>query len=157
MGSGPGVLREGAPGLFARGGREECAMGEAARRYAIGGDGAAMTVLGGPWGVGDYLILGEISETCVSFRCHECVAMEDGSPRYASGVGPGWTGDPSQAEPCLEGFVRWDGCSNWTFHRDHETRHFCGRGDVEQYCGLLLRLYGLAARLIPDWDDPTAS
>ncbi len=55
----------------------------------------------------------------------------------------------------LDGFVKWDGCSNWTFAGELcPPLHFCDKQEAVNIGELLARLYDWAAELIPNWDGP---
>ena len=50
--------------------------------------------------------------------------------------------------PCLyiEGYVKWDGCSNWSFNPGRALMvHFCGPSDAEELRTLFLSIYRDAA------------
>jgi hypothetical protein len=60
------------------------------------------------------------------------------------------TGEPLPS-PDFEGYVKWDGCTNWgtTENRAHHT---CTRRDVQNVGELLLRIRDTAAKMMPRWD-----
>lgn len=60
-----------------------------------------------------------------------------------------------EAEVLLDGFVKWDGCSNWRFSpndRDNYAFHFCTVKQAEDIGRLLRRLYEIAAEMMPQCD-----
>lgn len=63
------------------------------------------------------------------------------------------TSNPLEATPCLDGSIKWDGCSNFNFGPQGEQPtthffHFCGSGQVANFGTMLLRLYKEAAVLM---------
>ena len=59
--------------------------------------------------------------------------------------------DEPEDDLYLDGFVKWDGCSNWTFHRENHMKHFCGKEQVQEMTRLLEYLYDEAPGFIPGW------
>lgn len=58
----------------------------------------------------------------------------------------------SEAEVFMEGDIKWDGCSNWSFYpADNCAIHFCGADDAAKLGELFKRLYEEAEHLIPAW------
>jgi hypothetical protein len=61
--------------------------------------------------------------------------------------------DMGQASIYLDGYVKWDHCSNWAFrYQDRAMLHFCEREQAAAIGILLARLYDWARELIPEWD-----
>jgi hypothetical protein len=59
----------------------------------------------------------------------------------------------SEAEIFMEGDIKWDGCSNWTFDPTHGLPiHFCGPNDMEPILNLWRWIYKYAESNIPNWD-----
>jgi hypothetical protein len=54
-----------------------------------------------------------------------------------------------KAELDLSGFIKSDGCSNWTFHENDTMVHFCGAKDAMALFRLIEHLYETARRTIP--------
>ena len=54
------------------------------------------------------------------------------------------TTDLSQAEPYLEGFIKWDGCCEL----DQGKPHWCSAHHVQKHCDLLRYLYERAPQLM---------
>jgi hypothetical protein len=82
-------------------------------------------------------------------------APGDLPPRYRSKSDANrWVTDLSEAEVEVEGFVRWDGCSNFDFMPDSATMtHFCGKTAAVNLGVMLGRVYDAAKGLIPDADE----
>lgn len=52
----------------------------------------------------------------------------------------------------INGYVRWDGCSNWSFPDDTTwPYHFCWRGEIERFGQIMLVCFDLAYELNPEW------
>lgn len=58
-----------------------------------------------------------------------------------------------EIEPMFEGYVRWDGCSNWNIPDGYYQIHFCSKKQAENLGKLLGALYEWAAELMPTHDD----
>lgn len=52
--------------------------------------------------------------------------------------------------PNIDGSIKWDGCSNWDFNTDECMMHFCGKGGVEEFGKLLIKLYDMTAVAMPE-------
>jgi hypothetical protein len=57
------------------------------------------------------------------------------------------TENPDEAES-IDGFVKWDGCSEIETGR----QHFCGRADVESFGKVLVAIHDLARDVIPKFN-----
>jgi len=97
--------------------------------------------------------------TWLDFKAYEVIA-EGVSPnpgvKYfekpnARGEGEHVT-NPDDAEPDIEGHVKWDGCCEMSL-ASHP--HFCGAGDVEQYTLVMRHLHSLCL-LLPSVDHDCA-
>lgn len=64
----------------------------------------------------------------------------------------GYDLDDITAGPEMEGFVRWDGCSNW---RTVETNyiHFCEPTDMNQLNEALVACYNYTAEHLKTWNE----
>lgn len=95
----------------------------------------------------------------VVYPIYECYDA-NGSPSRTSAGGP-WliekefsgkpVADKDKADVILSGAVKWDGCSNWTFGSPEIMLHFCTRDELAGIGTLLVRLYDLAAEMVPHW------
>jgi hypothetical protein len=58
----------------------------------------------------------------------------------------------------LDGWIKWDGCSNWTFGRPvpGSMVHFCGKAEAVGIGDLMRRLYEIAAEWMPAYDRECA-
>lgn len=56
------------------------------------------------------------------------------------------------AEKCIHGYVKWDGCSNWDFHTDEVLMHFCGRRAAMAFGKVLDRMYQIAREKLEAYD-----
>lgn len=63
------------------------------------------------------------------------------------------TDDVSKAESFLNGHIKWDGCSNWSFHTDKCMAHFCERDELVAVGTLMSRLWDLAKEKVPKWSN----
>ncbi len=55
--------------------------------------------------------------------------------------------DPAQAERFIEGFVKWDGCSEVSFDG---SMHLCGKEDINQLADGLKRIHARCGELMGD-------
>lgn len=56
--------------------------------------------------------------------------------------------------PTLEGFVKWDGCSNWRTGTDGDYNiHCCGVEGIRHLGEAMARCHAWAAEVITKWDD----
>ncbi len=55
--------------------------------------------------------------------------------------------DPAQAERFIEGFVKWDGCSEISFD---SNMHLCGKDDINQLADGLKRIHARCGELLGD-------
>lgn len=61
-----------------------------------------------------------------------------------------FTENMGEADVFLEGSIKWDGCSDWTFPGLEKCMlHFCGRNDATDLGALMAKLYDLAKESIP--------
>lgn len=82
------------------------------------------------------------------------LSMKDGMPPlFESGFGSDPVWRIEEAEVYLRGFVKWDGCSNWDFKTNPVMKHFCGRDDFVFVSRLLEKMWDIAAKEIPAWND----
>jgi hypothetical protein len=92
------------------------------------------------------------------FACYEQAATS--TPEQPTYLRKGYTSsddgvaDYREAQPFLEGSIRFDGCSNLYFPDD--CYHFCGRRSAARVGQLLDLLYDLAEGLIPEWSGREA-
>jgi len=98
-------------------------------------------------------------DTHIEFNIYEAVKLDDGSVMLQdqSPVGGSFTTtDRTKAEVFINGYVKWDGCSNWSFYpADNRMIHLCGPTEAGRG-GVLIKLcYRIAHRIIPnaDWKD----
>ncbi len=102
-----------------------------------------------------WLVRYEHSDTWMSFKAYEvmCTAI-DGTDKqfHLKGARDGMssTPDPDKAD-CLDGFVKWDGCCEI----DLGQPHWCGAGDVAQFCEVVRELHKLCL-LLPSVDHDCA-
>ena len=52
------------------------------------------------------------------------------------------------------GFVKWDGCSNWSFHQDTHMHHACRREGLTAVGDILARCWDASAGLMPNTWSP---
>jgi hypothetical protein len=85
-----------------------------------------------------------------------CGWNPDGSVFYSKSLdGPaedGITEHIQEAEPSIDGNIKWDGCCNVSFREcsDNSMLHGCGREDMTNIGVLFDRLYDLAIELMPE-------
>lgn len=56
----------------------------------------------------------------------------------------------SKGDPFAKGFVKWDGCSNWTFHTIDCMFHACDRERLVAIGEILSRCWDASAALMPE-------
>ena len=94
----------------------------------------------------------------MNFELLDLVAFEvneQGAPVYweagARDSLPG-TDNPDNALILAEGFIKFDGCSHWSF-ADGVMLHLCGRQGFEDFVTAQRRLFDEAQARIPSWCD----
>lgn len=104
----------------------------------------------------------------IEFTVYECFETTQTLPDGNTLVeimyqkGNDWTADPTESKVILEGYVKWDGCSNWDFHpadtgaepdgtQHRHMKHGCTKEDLTNYGVLLGRLWDLGSK-IPHWN-----
>jgi hypothetical protein len=103
-----------------------------------------------------WLVRYEHSDTWLDFKAYECVG-EESHPRVGRKLfyKKDWRTSSDhaetmeEAEVTIDGFVKWDGCSEMSAGR--LSPHFCGRRDVEAYGKALTELHKLCL-LLPQVD-----
>jgi hypothetical protein len=62
---------------------------------------------------------------------------------------------PVKDEQFAHGFVKWDGCSNWSFHHGSCMFHSCDRERLSAIGDILAMCWDRSAELMPDtwWKD----
>jgi hypothetical protein len=83
---------------------------------------------------------------------------EDGTPEYGKPSG-GLSPDPfdERVEPDVEGFVKWDGCTQLYFQNDGPGFHADCWQDITEWVDAIRAARMLAAKLLPDWEEPMES
>lgn len=90
----------------------------------------------------------------VDFKAYEVLGWSD-YPRRPLFYKKNWTSSTDSVDSYYEaafylrGSIKSDGCSNMSF-TDEVMLHFCGRKDLNNLNQLLLRLYDMAAEIMPD-------
>ena len=84
----------------------------------------------------------------------ELIASREGNPCFQKkdGNGADFTESLDEAEQYLEGFVKWDGCSEFT----HSHVHWCGPEGYNKHFKLLKHIYEKAMELMgrdEPWKD----
>lgn len=86
-----------------------------------------------------YRVEFEASTTKVEFKAFEVNgAYDDGEGNWVL----------TDQEIALEGYVKWDGCSNWSYATAECMAHYCGVRGLKQFFDMHLHLYELAAELM---------
>lgn len=99
-------------------------------------------------------------ESVVEFKVYEAVRFKDGTVEIQdkSGCSQHWTNIKEDGEVYLEGDIKWDGCSHWSFHpEDHAMLHICRTGAIDELAWLLRQCFEIAKELMPHTefgDDP---
>ena len=65
---------------------------------------------------------------------------------------PDITSDIHATPAFATGGVKWDGCSNWTFHTKDVMHHACGREGLANIGAILTACWDWTAELLPTWD-----
>lgn len=91
----------------------------------------------------------------VDFRIYEIFGYRDGAPVLIREDEDGMVTDAATVDDamiCLEGSVKWDGCSNWnTLYDGGFMYHGCTRRDLTNFGKVLERCWDIASRLCPAW------
>ena len=93
-------------------------------------------------------------EACMSFEVLDLTGymLPGGEPCFETADASSssdTTEDADKAEVLASGFIKFDGCSHWSFQND-TMLHLCGRPDMESWAAMMSRLFDEAARLIGD-------
>lgn len=98
----------------------------------------------------------KLSDYYADFMLYECIGFEpDDRPCYSKRgcVATAPTADLDEAEVCMAGSIKWDGCSNVEYPETRECmQHLCGRGGWRDWCSALMALYDEVAPKIPAYD-----
>lgn len=62
------------------------------------------------------------------------------------------TPNGDRMEVMLEGFIKWDGCSNW-HEPDGNYFHLCGMTHVENLYSALAMCYSIAGKYMPEANE----
>ena len=112
---------------------------------------------------GEFTIIAEIHEYHMDFQAYECIGHLAGDiwiPSYQKKNAHTWlvgTEDIEDAEPYIDGYIKWDGCIHWNFKPDDDGyEHWCGRSHVKEELArlgrLFDRLYDAVNELLPSYD-----
>lgn len=101
----------------------------------------------------NWMISYEYNDYIIDFRAYKVISAD------LSGCDKKFNGDNNYYEslsgqPLIEeikGCVKWDGCIN--IHSPYY--HFCGKGDIQDYCSILMELHKLCL-LLPNVDSECA-
>ncbi len=64
-----------------------------------------------------------------------------------------WVDSVEGATPLMHGYVKWDGCSNWSFPSTEKCMyHACGRPGLTRLGDVMARCWDWTAQLLPTWD-----
>lgn len=63
------------------------------------------------------------------------------------------TSDISEAVSYVTGYIKWDGCSDWTFNQEENfCFHFCGQEEIKSLALAMEECWLWAGELIEKWD-----
>lgn len=95
--------------------------------------------------------VGQFGPTTIEVRASSVLWEENGVPVFKR---DGWTISPDpetdfdKSARDLDGFIKWDGCSDW-----HTAgQHFCGPDEVEAWAHLMREAYRIAGAMMPSAD-----
>lgn len=101
-----------------------------------------------------YAVSWEVYDYRVEYKVYEIYGIQsDGVVLYhtkASHTNNNITEDESEAVLYLEGQVKWDGCSNWSFDNEGIMLHFCDDKDFSKLGQIMLECWGMTKELIPE-------
>lgn len=103
-----------------------------------------------------YVVDWKAEQYCMHFSAYMIMSMplagRPGGPSFrkkgSDSMGD-WTENIAEAQPDIEGWIKWDGCSDITF-RDS---HFCGAHSFIQHIRLMAWIVNKAASVIPGWSE----
>ncbi len=104
-----------------------------------------------------YEVAWEAEQYCMRFKAYLiCSIPLEGHPGGPSFRRKGsdwmdWTENHAEAQPAVDGWIKWDGCSDITF----DDTHLCGASSFVQYIRMMAWIHAKAAAVIPHWDDDT--
>ncbi len=91
-----------------------------------------------------YVVRTRHTETWTDFEAFGPTYADDRSfERKGSGNGLDRVESLDDAEPQVTGYVKWDGCTEFSCNP-----HFCGRGSVAAFAELLTQIHDLAGKLM---------
>jgi len=89
----------------------------------------------------------------VDFKIYEGIGfLESFEKQIKLGIDP-TLGPNYDDKPLIEGYIKWDGCSNWDFPLEPGTTHplhFCSHQQIKSFGYMFSSLYEWAAELMPD-------
>lgn len=97
----------------------------------------------------EYTIKADPKEYWVSYKVYEVAGWMDDTqttPLYGSE----WSTNQEDGHVIVEGDVKWDGCSNWSFN-EQVMLHGCAREDLEAVGRMLSECWDMTATLCPHW------
>jgi hypothetical protein len=104
----------------------------------------------------DFALVYEPTEFYVNFKCYEPVYWQDEKPYYekvgSKNPAEDATTDLSQAQTYIEGSVKWDGCSHFTFGEDGYI-HLCGKFFIEKHAAICKKIFYRCGELMNRTDE----
>ncbi len=93
----------------------------------------------------------KVDSHILNFRVFKVVAWDDAGKPIMYGGSHRPVESMGEAEVFVDGFIKWDGCSNFEFGPPGIMVHFCDREQAVGLGQLLGWLYDVAAETIPSW------
>ena len=101
----------------------------------------------------DFAVVPTIHSHHVSFAIYEVAGEDsDGNVNYASNFDIANEVDDLET-PEIEGFVKWDHCSNWNFNPNNVMVHFCEDGDVDRFASMIKECIEYTKENLDTWMD----
>lgn len=103
----------------------------------------------------EYTIRIKAEDYSAHWELFSMVCLPPGEIKYAK---KGWrslpmdvTANLDEAQPCAKGWIKWDGCHEFTVGDGENSYHVCGKRNMSELTTALLRVYDVAAEAIPHW------
>lgn len=99
-----------------------------------------------------FLITYQVKEYCVEFSVYEAQSENSSGDLLFQPEEENWTEyltDPTGLTPFLQGYVKWDGCTNWEAGQDRMC-HACTREQLTRI-GTVLGMCHDLGQLCPNW------
>jgi hypothetical protein len=96
-------------------------------------------------------IMYQATDYTLYWQVHEADGTRNGLPAFASGRD--YINTPTTDSILVEGFVKWDGCTQFMFPHSGYL-HYDHPDDVPDLRAIVRQVWALAAEYVANWDSP---